>query len=266
MKKILAYLMTIAMLCAIGAVAMAETADLPENVVAKTIGDVTLYSFLSDSVAPVIVEHDSLVLIDYPGDSEEQAAAYVAFVQSLGKPIDRMIISHIDDAHWVNVEKFLPDVALYNVDAEGIMAKPEGAALTITPLAGDESTTIDGIAYAFVTNTEIGAWEIKLPELNAVYVEHLGYVNLHVLLAPLAPRTEMLKALEEEGYTWFMPGHGAPAENPGFVSQVEAYYTDVMAAVAGNEDPADAVAEIAEKYQDYVTEGMLEAMVPGLYS
>lgn len=265
MKKIFAYLMTMMMLCTVSATSVAESAGLPENVVAKTIGDVTLYSFLSDSVAPVIVARDSLVLIDYPGDSEAQAAAYVAFVESLGKPIDRMIISHIDEAHWINVQNFLPDVALYSVDAEAIMAKPEGAALTITPLAGNENTTIDGVSYEFVTNTEIGAWEIKLPELNAVYVEHLGYVNLHVLLAPLAPRTEMLKALEAEGYTWFMPGHGAPAENPGFVSQVEAYYTDVMAAVAGNEDPADAVAEVAEKYPGYFTEGMLGGMLPGLY-
>lgn len=242
-----------------------DAAALPDNVVAKQIGDLTLYSFLSDSVSPVIVARDNLVLIDYPGDNEEKAASYVEFVQRLGKPIERMFISHIDAAHWVNVEKFLPDVALYSVDADEIMATPEGAALAIAPIADGDTLTVDGVQYTFETNREIGAWEIKMPALNAVYVDHLGYVNLHVLLAPLEPRAEMLKALEAEGYTWFMPGHSAPAENPGFVAQVETYYNDVSSAVANNEDVADAVAEIVEKYPDYNTPEMLELFLPEFY-
>lgn len=263
MKKLLPMLLAIAMLCAVLSVSSAE--EMPENVVARTIGDVTLYSFLSDSVSPVIVANERLVLIDYPGDSAAQAEAYVKFVESLGLPIERMIISHVDAAHWVGIENYLPDVALFSVDAEAIMALPEAAALTLVPIADDAEMTIDGVQYTFVTNRELGAWEVRLPELEAVYVEHLGYVNLHVLLAPLAPRAEMLKALAAEGYTYFMPGHGAPAQEPGFTAQVETYYTDVMAAVQGNADPADAVAEVAEQYPGYFTQEMLAGMLPGLY-
>ncbi|WNY28078.1 hypothetical protein MmiEs2_02590 [Methanimicrococcus stummii] len=241
------------------------TPEIPSNVIVKEFGDVKLHSFLSDSVSPVIVEHDKLIIIDYPGDSEIQATAFKEYVESFGKPIDRIIISHVDEAHWINIQKYFPNVSIYSVDADEIMAMATGSNLTVTKLNDDSKMTIDGVKYEFETNREIGAWAIKLSDQKAVYVEHLGYVNLHVLIAPLEPRAEMLKDLEAQGYIWFMSGHGVPATASEFVDNVEKYYSEILKAVAESETPDEAKTIIMQKYPNYVTEEMLDAMLPQFF-
>lgn len=242
-----------------------NSAETPSNVIVKEFGNIKIHSFLSDSVSPVIVENDKLVIIDYPGDSKEQAAAFKKYVESLEKPVDRIIISHIDDAHWVGIREYFPNTPLYSVDADQIKATEPGQNLTITQIADDTKMTIDGIKYEFETDRSIGAWAIKLPDQKAVYVEHLGYVKLHILLAPLEPRLEILKNIESEGYVWFMPGHGMPMEAPEFVDTVEKYYGDVLQAISESETADEAKAKIMAKYPDYYSEGLLDALLPQFF-
>ncbi len=249
-----------------GCIGNGTIAEPPSNVIIKEYGDVRLHTFLSDSVSPVIVEKNRLVMIDYPGDSAEQAAAFKEYAESLGKPVDRIIISHIDEAHWTGVEEYFPNVPLYSVDADEIMSTENGANLTVIRLNDNAKETIDGGSYEFETNREIGAWVVKLPDQKAVYVEHLGYVNLHILLVPLEPRLEILQTLEAEGYTWFMPGHGMPMTAPEFVDTVERYYGDVLQAVSESETPEEAKAIIMAKYPDYYSEGLLDALFPQFFN
>lgn len=249
-----------------GALFGAGESATPENVVVKEIGDVKLHSFLSASVSPVIIESDSLTIIDFPGDAEENQPLFKAYVDSLGKPIERYYISHVDAAHWVGIESQFPDTEFYSVDADEIKAAEGGADLNITAIADGSQQTSGGVNLVFEVDREIGAWMIKMPDLKAAYVDHIGYVNLHVLLAPLEPRLAHLKALDSEGYTWYMPGHGVPMEGPAFVTLVETYYGDVLAAVAASSTPEEAKAIIVEKHPDYVTEGMLDGMLPAFFS
>lgn len=249
-----------------GCVGNDTPAEPPSHVIIKEYGDIRLHTFLSDSVSPVIVEKNKLVIIDYPGDSAEQAAAFKEYAESLGKPVDRIIISHTDEAHWVGIKEYFPAVPLYSVDADEITASENGADLTVLRLGDDAEVAIDGVTYEFETNREIGAWAIKLPDQKAVYVEHLGYVNLHILLAPLEPRLEMLQELEAQGYTWFMPGHGMPMEAPEFTDRVQRYYTDVLQAVSESETPDEAKAVIMEKYPEYQTEELLDALLPQFFN
>lgn len=236
----------------------------PFNVVVKQIGNVKLHSFMSASVSPVIIESDKLVIIDFPGDSEENAALFKRYVDSLGKPIEQYFISHTDDAHWVGIEKQFPNMTFHSVDAKEIKAKDAGKSLSVTNIADGSTMTVAGVKMVFDVDRKIGAWMIKMPELKAAYVDHLGYVNLHVLLAPLEPRLTHLKQLDKEGYTWYMPGHGAPMKDPDFVKQVEAYHTDVLYAVSKYSTVEEAKAYIMKKWPNYVAPAMLDAMLPGL--
>ena len=234
------------------------------NVVVKKIGNVKLHSFMSTSVTPVIIESNRLIIIDFPGDSEEKAKLFKKYVDSLNKPIARYFISHLHSVHWAGVEKFFPDMTFYSVDADEIKATPEGAGLSIKPIADDSRLTVNGIRFEFEVDREIEAWVIKMPRQRAVYTDHLGYVGLHVLFPPLEPRLEHLRKLSREGYTWFIPGHGAPMQNPEFINQVEAYYNDVLEIIARYSTIAEVRAAILEKYPDYSSPARLDRMLPRL--
>ncbi len=240
-----------------------QTAPTPSNVVVKEIGKVKLHSFMSASVSPVIIESNKLIIIDFPGDNPDNGPLFKQYIDSLNKPIARYFISHIDSAHWVGIEKQFPNMTFYSVDADQIKATKEGSGLTIEKIADGSKQTVNGINFVFDVDRGIGAWMIKMPDLKAVYIDHLGYVKLHVLIPPLEPRLAHLKALDKEGYTWYMPGHGAPMQGPEFVQTVEAYYTDVLAA-AKLGTVEEAKAAIVAKYPDYNAPPMLDRFLPGL--
>ena len=234
------------------------------NVIVNEISNVKLHSFMSVSVTPVIIESDKLIIIDFPGDSKENAELFKKYVDGLNKPIERYFISHIHSAHWQGVEKLFTGMTFHSVDADAIKATKEGAGLSIMPITDGSKMTVNGIQLVFDVDREIEAWMIKLPKLKAVYVDHLGYIDLHVLIAPLEPRLVHLRKLAREGYTWYMPGHGAPMQNPDFLNQVEAYYKDVLEIVKKYRTIPEVRTAILEKYPNYASPARLDRMLPGL--
>jgi hypothetical protein len=235
------------------------------NVVVREIGNVKLHSFMSSSVTPVIIEtRRALIIIDFPGDNEANVQPFKDYVDSFRKPIERYFISHVDRAHWLGVEKAFPNQAFHSIDANAIRAVAEGANIPVTPIADDSRLAVSGVNLVFQTDRAIGAYIIKMPDLKAVYHDHLGYVRLNVLIAPLEPRLAHLKALDREGYTWHMPGHGAPMQGPEFVNTVERFYGDVLAAVRRYSTVEEVKAAIIAAYPDYNTPAMLDRFLPGL--
>lgn len=241
----------------------AGNAEVPSNVVIREIGDVRLHSFMSVSVTPMIIETDnSLIIIDFPGDNAERAVLFREYVESLNKPITRYFISHLHASHFRGIENHFPNTTFYSVDADYIMAMDEGANLTITPVADGSELTVDGIRLIFEADREIEAWIIRMPDLNAVFVDHLAYANLHVFFYPLEPRLTHLRRLEAEGYTWFMPGHGAPMEAPEFVDSAEAYFNTILEAVATFDTIEEMIPFISERHPDYVPVANIERFLP----
>lgn len=256
MKKTISLL--IALVLALTSLTALAT-DGQDNIITKEYGDVKVHSYLSGNISPVIVENDAVVIIDIPGDAD--TAAFKAYVDSIGKPVEAIIISHADVEHWIGVDALFPDVPLYSVAATAIKETDDGETLDIT-LVEDGVQEFAGVEYDFLTNSDIGAYIIKLPAQKAAYFDHLGYIGLHIILPPLEARLEMMRALQSEGYTWFMAGHGLPDEADAFMTSVEAYFADVIAAIAANDTPEEASAEILEKYPDYYSPELLNSLLP----
>ena len=229
-----------------------------DNVITKKYGDVKLHIFQSENISSLIIENKKLTIIDYPGDSAEQAVKFKEYVESLHKPVDRIIISHTHNPHWLGVDKVFPGIPLYSVDADQIHAKAEGKSLPVTKLEDNGKLTIDGVKYEFKTNREINAWEIRLPDQKAAFIEHIGYVQQHILNARIDVRLALLQELDRDNYTWFMPGHGLPMKAPEFVNQVTAYYTDILDAPTRYASAAEAKNAIMKNYPDYTGEAALE--------
>jgi len=217
---------------------------------------------MSRSVTPVIVETDKLIIIDFPGDVEENAPLFKNYVDSLNKPIERYFISHFHASHFRGIENQFPNMTFYSVDADHIMAMDEGANLTIMPIADGSELIVDGLRLIFEVDREIEAWIIKMPDLNAAYVDHLAYSGLHVFFPPLEPRLAHLKRLADEGITWFMPGHGAPMQEPDFVNRAAAYYATILEALAKYDTLEEVKAAIIAAHPDYVPEANLDRFLP----
>jgi hypothetical protein len=158
-------------------------------------------------------------------------------------------------------------MTFYSVDADAIKAHERGGALNISKIADGSSQRVDGINLVFEVDRGIQAWIIKMPDLKAAYIDHIGYVNLHVLLPPLAnfpARAAHLRRLVNEGHTYFMPGHGRPVQGVEFADQVERYYNDVTAAVRNSNTVEEAKATIMRLHPEYNSPAMLDRFLPQL--
>ena len=230
----------------------------------KDFGSVKIHTYTTSGyVKGVVVENDKLVVFDAFGNPDDDAG-YRAFIDTLKKTIDRIVISHVDDHHWLGIEKNFPGVPIFSVDAAEIKEKPEGASLPVNDIAEDR-LTIDGVNYEFMTNRDLGAWVIKMPDQKFAMVHHLGYVGVHVAIPPLAQRLEILKNLEVQGYTWFVGGHGIAMDAKAFIEEVGAYYETVTDAVAQNKTPQDAKKVIVEKYPNWGGDVLLDMFLPLFY-
>lgn len=156
------------------------------------------------------------------------------YAESLGKPVDRIIITHSHPDHWFGLEYFegLPVYSLLEtkkeIEKDGEMyIKAEqavfGEAITTRViLPGNEialgEETIDGLEYEFekIDDAEAGVQMlIKLPELAAMIVQDIAFNKVHLFMGQNAFDNwvrvlRRLKRLAE--YDTILIGHG---ENSG---------------------------------------------------
>ncbi|MEM9204586.1 MAG: MBL fold metallo-hydrolase, partial [Actinomycetota bacterium] len=205
------------------------------TVTVQPAGDHTVHTVLAPEEvfanATHIIETDnSLVLIDTQF-LLPNALDFRAYADSLGKPIDRVFITHVHPDHFLGSEAFndLPIYALQEVsdaiaevgDAEVEEKQadfgPELIASTyVVPEIVDEgSLVIDGVTYELSLVVDAEAPHqlvIRLPELNTIAVGDIVYSGVHLIMAG-APDTwtvalEGLQA-DSDQYPIVLPGHGA---------------------------------------------------------
>jgi len=210
------------------------------------------------------------------------------YLESVGKPLNRIIISHGHDHHWVGLEMF-PGVPVY-ANAETIkeiqeygdqmlqeLKERKGEKLipykkvivpqhVITP--GEEQ--IDGVLFRFIIPTQeflsgfrYGERVIftEFPEQKAIIHHHLAYVGLHFPPPPIPDRIEMLKQLKAKKYNWVMAGHGMPL-GPEFFDKAVAYYETAQKVIDESPDVKTAKKKLMKAYPDYEGESLLDLLLP----
>ena len=279
MNRILMSVTLVAALCMGG---MAQAAELSQGqVISKKVGNVVVHDYVSKTGgAAQIVETDRLVVFDVPGNAP-QNADFKTFADSLGKPVEAVIISHGHEHHWLGVDTLFPGVKVYSTQASAINGEVGMKALekarstmgkemipyTSVPAVeslADGKKNLGGVEYEFTTLPELGASIIALPAEKVVMTHHLGYVGVHVPMPPFDARLAELKKLQNEGYTWMIGGHGVPAESRELIQKVAEYYGFVDKTVKEAGSPEEAVKAIAAQYPDYGLVPLLDAFVPML--
>lgn len=231
-------------------------------------GAVRLHSYMapddSVNVTTQLIETPSRVVVVDAQFVRGYADEVAAYARGLGKPLDRVIITHAHPDHFGGAARFGAPVHALAVVRDQIAAlddgrDPTGAAILtaeVTPTVVIEPGTevIDGVPFVFEAYTGGEAADelvIKLPEQGVLVAQDLVYHDIHLFLGnnDIAGWRKAVERLAgEEGYDTVLVGHGTPA-GPEVFGKVGRYLTDAEELLG---DDGEAYKEaIVDRYPRY---------------
>jgi glyoxylase-like metal-dependent hydrolase (beta-lactamase superfamily II) len=264
----------------------------PEIRVVKQSGDVKIHAFISPEMflsnATYVIEgpHE-LVIID--GQFVVPfALAFRGYIDSLGKPINRVYLSHEHPDHFFGVSAAFGDVPVHALPETIDFLKTHGEEIrkarqavfggfvpgsVVIPghavSAGKE--VIDGITFELVPY-EHGEVEhqlvVNLPDLGVSIVQDLLYSGAHVYIHDVNGMGGLLAILEgfKTGtYDSFLPGHGEP---PAGKAEVQANIDYIKGAVRIARDSTDVAtykAALLAAYPDRKGAAIIDIYAPMLF-
>lgn len=262
----------------------------PIITVTKRSGDVRVHTFISSfldnniaNATHIIEGQNTLVLVDGQFLAP-YARRFREYADSLGKPIDRLYLSHRHPDHWFGLGTAFRDVPIYALTETVDFLQEHGEdsladhwklgdflpEVIVVPeevvQPGEE--TIDGIRYVFdvVTDTEIDYHlTIKLPELGVCIAQDLLYSGTHLYLSSgMRHWIRVLGQLLTEDYDLFLAGHGLPADKNEVARNIE-YLSAAMAAVADGLSGDDFKDVMIARYPERRCPGIFDIYLPRLF-
>lgn len=239
-------------------------------------GPVTIHTYIAPEVSALVTSHivetnNALVMID--AQMVQPAVAELkAYIATLGKPLERIILSHEHPDHWLGSGQFdvpyvsTPAVAEavaigYDATLERMSntlgeAMPTGARVP-EGSASTGSEIIDDVEMIFDVFNDAEAPEhlvIRIPDAATVITQDLIYNNAHFF--PLGNNNNWVAILNtmrswaDDGYDTLLAGHGMPGS---FGELDEAItYLGIQDEILSNATSADeATAELTERYPSY---------------
>jgi glyoxylase-like metal-dependent hydrolase (beta-lactamase superfamily II) len=263
--------------------AFAQPTSMIGRVVILPKGDVTVHTYVAPPASFIVTSHiietpNQLVIVDAQF-IQSAARDVLAYAESLGKPIERVILSHQHPDHYsgANVFEGVPFVST-QVIADGVQAdidsgareqrvaqvgEGEVADVLRAPEGGLEAgaLTIDGVTFDIQVYDNAEAPQqvvVRLPEQGVVVLQDLLYANAHFF--PGLDRANWVSILQglqaEGGYDTLLPGHGLPT-SVGELTQAISYLTFAEEVVASGASAEEVTVALTERYPGYEVEGIL---------
>ncbi len=268
----------------------AQLAD-PIKIIVKRAGDVRIHTFISSfadsniaNATHIIESKHALVLVD--GQFlVPYAKQFRDYADSLGKPIERLYLSHRHPDHWFGLGAAFNDVPIYALAETISFIKTDGEASRKdhVPLLGDlvpdtivipnnvarsGIDTVDGVTYILreVINTEIDfLLTIQLPELGVYITQDLLYSGTHLYLTKeMKHWIQILQEMLLLDCDLFLPGHGLPADKNEIARNIE-YLSTANQQFAGGLKEYDFKAFLLQRYPERRCPGIFDIYLPRLF-
>jgi glyoxylase-like metal-dependent hydrolase (beta-lactamase superfamily II) len=240
-------------------------------------GDITLHVFTSPEVGEgvnslVVETPNSLVVLDVPL-YQPFGEAFRAYVDAIGKPIAKVLITHAHPDHWFTLGRFADHETYAFQEAIDEMAVLKDLAVgyhtSIHPdlvphdvrlpsQAIDEGPLeIDGITFILhkVLDAEATAtMVVEIPSIDTLLAQDLVYKGFHRYLATRTAEGEStvgswiehLEAFRARGYDTVVPGHGEVSDASIFDENI-AYLRFGQEVLATARDGDEFVARLKER-------------------
>lgn len=268
------------------------SAPLPDPIIiARKVGDVRVHTFVAAftdnniaNATHIIESKNTLVLIDSQFLAP-YATKFREYADSLGKPIERLYISHRHPDHWFGLGTAFSDVAIYALPETRDFIRDHGEESREDHLAkmGDlapktivvpqnivqpGAETIDGVTYVFsrVIDTEIDfLLTIRLPELKIGIPQDLVYSGTHLYLTKEFENwIRILQKMLLSDDEIFLPGHGFPADKNEVARNME-YLCAAKQAVENGLTNDDFKEYLLQRYPERRCPGIFDIYVPRLF-
>ncbi len=233
----------------------------------------------------IIETKNKLVVVDaqFVRPFAKEAAAYV---KSLNKPVERVIISHAHPDHWYGLE-FFQEYPIYSLkETQQVIEKAgdmmiKGNKVRMGDMITDSKVvpshiitegkeTIDGLEYVFekVVDAEAGVQLlIKIPELEILIGQDLFFKDTHLFIGQGA-FDGWIEALEDlkkdKNNKYIFVGHGLPTDNSIFDDMIE-YITTAKEIYSKVDNGEELKKQLIEKYPELKAAFMLDISNKFLY-
>jgi len=246
-------------------------------------GSVKIHTYFSPANAAmnsvhIIESENKLVVIDaqFMRPFTNEAKAYV---EQLGKPVERVIVTHSHPDHWFGLEQFhvYPTYALAETKGEiekigdftisdnrkrmkDMVTDKKYVPENVLP-EGEE--TIDGVKYIFekVLDAEAGVQLlIKLPEQNVLIAQDLVFNKIHLFLGQNAIDgwIKVVNNLKRETeYDTILVGHGENADISIFDNMLK-YLEASKEILAKVNNGTELKAKLVERFPGYEAPFLLD--------
>jgi len=238
------------------------------------------------SVSVVIETKSSLILQDVQ-QNKPQMDDLKSLIQSLGKPLRRIYVSHDHSHHWAGLEMF-PGIPVYANQAtiDSMKQTGEGELQAIKNQFGPEAVpytkvvvpgnvveagsqeVLDGVRVVFSSPApELTGPVIfmEFPDQKVMITHHLAYVGVHVPLPPVEGRLAKLNEMKGKDWAWVIGGHGIPVAGPEYFAKTIDYYTTLGKVIKESPDVATAKDKMMKAYPSYGGAVLLDLLLPGFY-
>lgn len=262
------------------------------------LGSVKIHSYLApedgDLVTSQVIETANRLVIVDAQLLLPYAREVRAYAEGLGKPIDRVILSHSHPDHFCGLEVFadLPVHStamtqwIMNSFGQGILdfkrqSMSDRASLLAEKLvvpsvlveAGTE--TIDGVEFVFQPILDCEQTEvlmIELPAQRTLIAQDVVYNGVYPVVGDRNPKRERmfdgwvtaLQDIQARDYTWILPGHGLPCD-PGVIPGMIEYIQWTKQLFESGVAPEEFKARVIERYPNLQGPDLLDYALVFMY-
>ena len=258
-----------------------------------TFDEIRVHSYMGPyeafaNTTQVVETPNALVVVD-PQMTITFAGDARAFVDSLGKPINRLIVSHAHPDHYLGVAAAWEDVPVYamastiaEIETTGEEVRKARVSMFpagwltdhVTPPSNAltlGSETIDGVAFVFEHRAQAEHAEqlvVRVPAVNTTIAQDLVYTDVHPIITSrdaIGSWLEHIDGMKAAGSTGLvLPGHGSPTDDQG-LGVMTAYLSKAQSVLDAGADGPAFKSQMMEAFPDLGGESFVDFSLFFLY-